>query len=591
IKLFPVVDMRNSPVSEASTSGRSVEYEIRTSGSEKEVCVDQFLGFPGRLVSYPPYSDAFKEFCKARASLGGLKSQVTRKESLLDTITQEKTELVAVLEDFGISRKKRVNSRVNKVQKYQSTRLMTRKWRGRGKKERVEPEMSGVKVVEDQPVVEDDWKDVEEKARLAALHGEEETSRMAARLMKGICLGVEEERVELKRKKVKLEKNAAQLKSDLSKEGKRLEALKASQVVKINKLQAEAKVDLEEVVAERDRLGRHLMSKGYSEDEVDAIRADTYMKEDEDEEIEDVAIGIVDGLDGVSLQTVKYNQGDHKERPELENKEELKDIRLRIKDLEVELSLERETLTSLLSSPAELQVELELARLREDGTRQFNQEFTERRIKIEKINMEADMAHYHIPALERSEEGLNRSMAGLRDDFAKKMHKQEKIQSDLANSKSELGQLKKKLVDKDNELKGARDDLFASEVESQIKLDAALIRENGLERVIRGKEIVIKDKEELIKKIPDVEELNKEIEILRAQVVDLEATNRTESAKADKKVVENIAFTDRIDREMESRKARYKKWEDFLPLSCNSSLTFRIADGGDCLLCRRSKKT
>ncbi|KAF6140224.1 hypothetical protein GIB67_000272 [Kingdonia uniflora] len=299
--------MRSFPVSVASTSGRLVKSDIRTSGSEEEGGVDKFLGFPRRLVSYPPRSDAFKEFCKARASIGS-------------------------------------------------------RW-GRG------------------------------KARLAALHGEEEMGRMGARLMKEICLGVEEERTELKRKKVELKRNVARLKSNLSKEGKRMEALKASQIVEINKLQAEAKVNLEEVVAERDRLGRHLMSKGYSEDEVDAIRADTYVEEDEDEEAEDVVVSVVEGLDGVSPQTVRGSQGDYNKCPELENKKELKDICLRIKDLKVELAMERETTASLLSSQAELQVKLESTCLREDEARQCNQEFAEeydrmrRRIKIEKINM------------------------------------------------------------------------------------------------------------------------------------------------------------------------------------------------------------
>ncbi|KAF6139141.1 hypothetical protein GIB67_009984 [Kingdonia uniflora] len=82
------------------------------------------------------------------------KSQMVRKESLLDIVAQKETELEAVLEELGISRKKRIN-------------------------------------------------------RLAALHREEEMSKMAAHLMKGICLGVEEERAELKWKKVELERNVA----------------------------------------------------------------------------------------------------------------------------------------------------------------------------------------------------------------------------------------------------------------------------------------------------------------------------------------------------------------------------------------------
>ncbi|KAF6141125.1 hypothetical protein GIB67_006570 [Kingdonia uniflora] len=69
----------------------------------------------------------------------------------------------------------------------------------KAKKRRVEPSVIlGVKVTEDRLVVEDDLKEVVEKSSLAAFHGEEEMSKMAARLMKGICLGVEEERAELK---------------------------------------------------------------------------------------------------------------------------------------------------------------------------------------------------------------------------------------------------------------------------------------------------------------------------------------------------------------------------------------------------------
>ncbi|KAF6147269.1 hypothetical protein GIB67_013090 [Kingdonia uniflora] len=330
------VDMVSSPINETSTSGQSAESEIEKSDSEEEVGVDHFANFPRRLVFYPPHFDVFKEFCKAKAFIGGrwgncidhadsnlvkeimnligaclvqmsvnmwevisiceslntwwegdgrrrrISSDdvlqfygVTRKESLLDTVAQKETELEVALEELGISRKKRINSRAKKVQKSQSMRIMTS---ADGK---------------------DDLKEVEKKARLAALHGEEEMSKMAARLMKGICLKVEEERVELKRKKVELKRNVARFKTDLLKEGKWIEALKDSQVVEINNLHAEVRANLEEVVAERDRLGHHLMSKGYSEDKVDAIRADTYVEEEEDEEIEDV-VGIMDELDGVS---------------------------------------------------------------------------------------------------------------------------------------------------------------------------------------------------------------------------------------------------------------------------------------------------
>ncbi|KAF6155906.1 hypothetical protein GIB67_039237 [Kingdonia uniflora] len=223
-----------------------------------------------------------------------------------------------------------------------------------------------MKVVEDQPVMEENLKKVEENTRLADLRGEEEMRKMATRLMKGICLGVMGEIAELKRKKV---------------------------------------------VAERNRLGRHLVSNGYSEDKMDAIKADTYVVKEEDEEIEDVVVGVVDGLD-----------------------DELKDMRLGIKDLEAELVKERDASTFLLSSQVELQ------------------------------SRETNMARYRIQTLERSEEGLNWSMAGLKNDFIKTNNNQEQTRADLANIRSGLERLKDKLVDKDNELMRARGDLSASEV-------------------------------------------------------------------------------------------------------------------------------
>ncbi|KAF6158323.1 hypothetical protein GIB67_022403 [Kingdonia uniflora] len=378
------------------------------------------------------------------------KSSVVRKDLLFDIVAQEETELEAVLEELGI------RSRAEKVLKSHSTRLITsdddNKKKGTDRERLVNfPKPLGV-----------------DCTRLAALHGEEKMCKMAARLMKGICLVVEDEGAELNRKKVELKRNVAQLKTDLLKEGKWMEALRALQVVEINNLHAEVRVNLVEVVAERDRLGRHLMSKGYSKDKVNAIRGDTYVEEEEDEEIEDVIVGAVDGLDGVSPQTVKDNQGDDNEGPEGETG---KDIRLRLKDLEAELAMERDASASLLSSQAELQVELESACLHEGDARQYYvdlaRQIEEKDAEIEKgqkelaelkehvmrlksqndalmvKSREADMARYRIQALKKSKEGLNRSMAGLKNDLIKKMNNPEKVPTDLANSWSELERLKK----------------------------------------------------------------------------------------------------------------------------------------------------
>ncbi|KAF6161787.1 hypothetical protein GIB67_008548 [Kingdonia uniflora] len=254
-------------------------------------------------------------------------------------------------------------------------------------------------------------------------------------LMKGICLEVEEERAELKMKKVKLERNVARLKTNFLNEGKWMEALKALQVVEINNLHAKMRANLKEVVAERDRLGNHLISKEYSVDGVDAIRANTYVGEEEDKEIEDVFVGIVDGLDGVSPQTVRDNQGDENERPEGENE--------KIKEKDAKIKKGKKELAELIEHAAKLERQNEVLMAK---------------------SRDADMVRYRIQALEKSKEGLNRSVTGLKNDLIKKTNNQEKIQTDLANSRNKLEQLKKKLVDKDNELKRTRDDLSVSKV-------------------------------------------------------------------------------------------------------------------------------
>ncbi|KAF6159921.1 hypothetical protein GIB67_033005 [Kingdonia uniflora] len=96
---------------------------------------------------------------------------------------------------------------------------------GEVKKRRVDPpsQLTGAKVTENRSGEEDELKAVEDRAGLAACNGEEEMNKM------GICLGMEEEKAEFVKGKVELEKKIAQLKSDLIKEGKRLDSVKAAQ--------------------------------------------------------------------------------------------------------------------------------------------------------------------------------------------------------------------------------------------------------------------------------------------------------------------------------------------------------------------------
>ncbi|KAF6167746.1 hypothetical protein GIB67_017241 [Kingdonia uniflora] len=265
----------------------------------------------------------------------GVKSTVERKESLLDKVMEEETELELVLEGLGLSRKKGL---------------------------------------------------------------------IVARLVNGIWLGIEEEKSELKKVNVELENELARSRADALKDVKQL---KASHAVAIGLLQVETNANLDEIVEERDRLGRHLMLKGYYEEEVDAIREDTYVEEEDEEKAE--AVGVMDGLNGVSRKTVLENQGDDVDLPEGGSEKVVREMSLRINDLEFGLAREIETSKALLSAQAELQIEEKDSEIKK-GLKELSVA-TERTLRLQcqvdalaMKGKQADMAQYRIQALKQSEE-------------------------------------------------------------------------------------------------------------------------------------------------------------------------------------------
>ncbi|KAF6149238.1 hypothetical protein GIB67_026094 [Kingdonia uniflora] len=626
-----VFKMGSSSVNEVSTSGQTNE-----SNNEEEVGLEQFPGFPGQLVSYPPGFDAFRKFCKAKAAVGGkgidesisleyfdgdvrsdileaflcylsqleyglslpltnlakgimnvigaypaqlngnmwegnclqrdneepldlrfrtvkqsVKSTVEKKESLLDEVAKEETELKLVLEGLGLSRKNRVNSTSNKVRKAQFTRSMVevdeRKRQVSGEearsnlsktprtgssaqsnpikpskitlkylkkqmlkalpasgttgsgevakdKRRVKPfRESGVKVTEGRSATVDD---LEEWARLAVLPGEEDTGKIVAHLVKGIWLGIEEEKSELKKANVELEKEIARSKTDVLKE---VRQLKASHAVAIGQLQVKTKANLDEMVEECDKLGRHLMLKVYSEEEVDAIKPDTYVKEEDKKKVE--AVGIVDGLDGVSRQTVLDNQGDDVKLPEGGSMKAVREMSLRIKDL----ARERETSKALLSAQVELQL---------DRNRPFDL--------------------HVIPMMKEANE--SREDQYVKADFRL---------VELSQAVSDLT-------------------LQVEEKDSEIRKRLKELAEKVLEGEIKAKESLVKKKEELLKDMPAREELNAEIGRLRAWVVHLEAMNLAKSAMYIAKLEENIIYHAKVDAEITEQKNEYARLESRL---------------------------
>ncbi|KAF6161604.1 hypothetical protein GIB67_009483 [Kingdonia uniflora] len=324
------------------------------------------------------------------------------------------------------------------------------------KRRRIEPsEESGEKVTEGQSVAVDNLKEVEERARLAVLHGEKDTSKMVAHLIKGIWLGIEEEKIR---------------------------QLKASHAVVISQLQVETKANLDEMAEEHDRLGRHLMLKGYSEEEVDAIKADTYAEEEDEEEAE--AVGTVDGLDGISRQTVLDNQGDDVDLPEGGSEKAVREMSLRINDLESGLARERETSKALLSAQAELQVELHSSRSREDDILMCNREFAEQfdRMKDANENREDQYVKMHFKLVEVSQAVFDLTLQAEEKDveinkglkeLAEVTERTEKLQCRVdalavkGKCKNELEQMRQKLVKKDDEMRVALENLSASEAAAE----------------------------------------------------------------------------------------------------------------------------
>ncbi|KAF6159284.1 hypothetical protein GIB67_032055 [Kingdonia uniflora] len=343
----------------------------------------------------------------------------------------------------------------------------------------------------------------------------------------GICLGVEAGKAGLKRKKVNHEWSVARLKTDLLKEGKRVEALKAL--------------------------------------------ADTYMEEEEDEEIKDAVIGIVDELDGVSPQTVRNNQRDDNECPEGENEKRLSLLR-----------------SDMPKRPCSI-------RKRNNRIREANEGREDQHVKVyfkfvELTHTAFDLAR-HIEEKDAEIEKGKKELGELKEYAVqlKSQNNAKKNQTNLVNNKSELERLKKRLFDKDNELKRARDDLSTSEVaveqlytvlpakdmrfqmvqckcdelnERMTQLKTELAQANSRARNAEVGKCSRKNKNDakgsLVQrdvvilsagirelegdvvqiqghKILDMEELDREIEVIRVQEADLGAINQAKSAKAGKK--------------------------------------------------------
>ncbi|KAF6151459.1 hypothetical protein GIB67_016271 [Kingdonia uniflora] len=424
--------MDSSSVNEVSTSGRMNESE-----NEGEGRLEQFSGFPGQLVSYPPGSDVFREFCKAKAVVGGkwgVKSTVERKESQLDEVVEVETELELVLGELGLSRKKKVDSRSKKVLKTQSARSMTGVDEG---KRQTSSEDAGPNPSRTTETSSSAQPKPVKPSKVAQLF----LKKRVLKTMPAPDAMKSGEAAKEKRRRVK----------SLGRRLLRYEPLSWMTL----EMRKGPGWRLSTGRKTRARwLGCHLMLKGYSQEEVDAIKADTYVEvEDEEEKV----VGVVDGLDGASRQTVLNNQGDDVELPEGGSEKVAREMSLKINELESGLARERETSISLLSAQAELQVKLDTSRALEDHVLMYNWEFVEQFDRMKDLNENREdqyvKAHFRL-------EKLNQVIYDLTLQVLERF--EEHCRSDLQICRNDLGRIKQKIIEKDDELRAARENLSAS---------------------------------------------------------------------------------------------------------------------------------
>ncbi|KAF6137546.1 hypothetical protein GIB67_031825 [Kingdonia uniflora] len=216
------------------------------------------------------------------------------------------------------------------------------------------------------------------------------------------------------------------------------------------------------------------------------------------EEEEDAGVlGVVDGLDGVSPQIVLDNQGDDVEVPEDGSEKVVKEMSLRINDIESGLAREIGTSKALLSAQTELRVELDESPVREDHALMCNQKFVEQFYRMKEANENWEdqflKVHFRLEKLNQVVSDLTRQVEekdfgikkGLKDlseaterpenlqcqvdalaarakqvDMAqyriRALERTEELcQSDLNSSRIELEQMRQEFIGKDDELRVA----------------------------------------------------------------------------------------------------------------------------------------
>ncbi|KAF6148283.1 hypothetical protein GIB67_012058, partial [Kingdonia uniflora] len=463
--------------------------------------------------------------------------KVTINESLLDVVAREGAELVIVLKELNININKRTNSRVHfeqvssKVPKEENCEgwfgLRNRgEWGGRRecKKRRVDPlsKVIGVKVMESRHAEEGKLRAVGYRLRFAARKGTEELSastqlelsKMNARLLKGIFLGIEEGNVELENGRVELEKKVARLESDL---------------------------------ALGRELGRQILAVGYAVANLKAIMAGTCIEEDkgEDEVLADGGVDMRLRIDELENELVKEknasaslltSQADLQVREDQEIFDLLEQLKSEVTRKDNDLEKVRADLAYSESVVDQLSKGLLAKDMDFCMVQKWCDKLNKRVAKLKAYLAAVNSCVKKAEARERSKRKKNNVGVSIVKGYVVDPSALIKeLESDVTHIQAHVQRGNERLR------------------ESQDKLDIALCRERELKGVVRGKDKLLRKKDELLKKgsVGGSNANDHELKELCAQLAEFRTMNKAKVDKAREKMVEHHEIMTYVDKRME----------------------------------------
>ncbi|KAF6141862.1 hypothetical protein GIB67_003233, partial [Kingdonia uniflora] len=334
----------------SSSSSRPCFFDLSSAG---QVWNDNLLWVSGECLQR---SDEGPLELNNRTITKGINCKVSRKESFIDVVAREGTELEAILKELKISRFKRVASKDDKVRRSQAKRRLAGKTPGSMEEKLSTPERNTpLKLARLNEILD------------GPLDVATVSSTVFARALRDVQLGFQDRSTELEKRISQLEGEKNQLEDNLIRErgAFQLEREKEKEVaaLKLKEVRAKSEIEAERLVTasaiSQNSLVGKLYQLRYTKAEIMAFNEGNYeeMKIMDEEEVEDRE----DGLN-VAEKTAADNQ-------ETIN-HEIESSRLRVEDLEGLLEVEKK-------SSVELQKELNVARERKEQTLLYNAEYAE----------------------------------------------------------------------------------------------------------------------------------------------------------------------------------------------------------------------